>query len=348
MTEQADPSSASAVILPEGTPNFGAHLRRLQKNNPGDYFQTEAGRQPGLFLREKLWCFIGVVNPRVALGLGVFNLGYMAGGIGWAYDRERDQLSNFNPLALPFVQTKCERDSDESVAAVRLPHGLIRMTNRVRSAGKRFLEARLTWPGESFQATIIIDDQPSTHDPLFAVCPFKEGHFSFTHKMAGLPAEGKIQMPGGEFILDKGDTFALIDWTDGFHPRRTFWNWACAAGISREGRRIGVNLSAGVYTAGVSENVIWVEGRPVAVGEAAFTYDARRPSEAWKVTTADGKVDLTFQPLCERRANQNLGLISSQFIQPYGLYSGRVTGPDGTVYRLEEAGGIIEEHYAKW
>ncbi|MCK5695335.1 MAG: DUF2804 family protein [Desulfobacula sp.] len=49
-----------------------------------------------------------------------------------------------------------------------------------------------------------------------------------------------------------------------------------------------------------------------------------------------------------RKANDNLGIIKSKFIQPCGSFEGSIKIQDNRSFHLSSVGGVVEEHFAKW
>jgi len=97
---------------------------------------------------------------------------------------------------------------------------------------------------------------------------------------------------------------------------------------------------------------VWVNGKVSLVGRVSFVlpegHETERP---WTLKTNSSneavQIDLVFTPHGARQEDINLLIIASRFVQPFGVFSGRIT-VDGTVYKIENAYGVVENHYAKW
>ncbi len=181
-----------------------------------------------------------------------------------------------------------------------------------------------------------------------------QGKTAFTTKAAGLRAKGEVQIGNKKIKLSSNNSFALFDWTHGAYHRQTFWNWACGAGWGKKSStqtpktEVGFNFSRGVYENGRLENTLWIDGVPAPVGEMEYIYDSEVPLAPWKIQSKDRKIDLTFFPEVIRRANDNFIVMASRFIQPCGRFEGKITTTAGITLVLKDAGGVVEEHYAKW
>jgi len=347
MQQPADTSTRPVAVLADGTPNFGAHTTRLDPIDLTSLLSIDSSPLSIRRYREKRWCYIGVIHPQVILGCAVIHLGYVSSAFAFAFDRESRKMVEHNMVSPPLGQVSFDRHPDQGTCSFRAFRGRVAIFHDI-STGIRLLTTDLFFPGHSLSARITVDDKPDDLSPLQVITPMENGQTVFTHKAAGMPAHGRITVNGKTVELRPEETRAIFDWTDGFHNRNTFWNWACGAGDSDEGRRIGFNFSAGVYESGVLENVIWIDGRPVRIGRVDFDYDTQKPQSPWRVRSRGGEVDLTFQPEGIRGAKQNLGIIASRFIQPCGSYSGTIRDPEGQTLNLTSVGGVVEEHFARW
>lgn len=64
------------------------------------------------------------------------------------------------------------------------------------------------------------------------------------------------------------------------------------------------------------------------------------------------RVELTFTPRGQREDHANVLVVESDFVQPYGTFSGHVqfVTDSGDEVRVEvvDAFGVVEQHYAVW
>ena len=135
------------------------------------------------------------------------------------------------------------------------------------------------------------------------------------------------------------------DYTHGLLARRTMWRWAFALGRAKTGERVAFNLVQGFV--GEPECAAWVDGELFPLTEGRFAFDRERPLAEWRVSTADGAVDLKFAPAGMHSEDKNLGLIASKFVQPGGVYSGtRRVG--GKTLVLERVLGVTEDQDVLW
>nr|NJM01285.1 DUF2804 domain-containing protein [Desulfobacula sp.] len=297
--------------------------------------------------REKRWCYVGIIHPDIIFGCAVIHLGYMASAFAFGFDRKASRMIEHAPVFFPLGQVSFDRNPDHGVASYQSLRGRLRLT-RDRARSRRTVRANFYLPGRSLKADIDITDPEGGFLPMHFHLPMEKGRSAFTTKAAGLTAKGSIRLNGKTFDLDPGQAFAVFDWTDGFYPRRTSWNWACGAGLAKGGARVGFNFSSGVYEKGLLENTLWINGKPEKTGEAFFAYDPENPSLPWRIKSRDGLIDLTFTPEGIRRAHDDLLILKSFFIQPCGSFEGSVRTKDGLTFRFSGLGGVVEEHHATW
>lgn len=134
------------------------------------------------------------------------------------------------------------------------------------------------------------------------------------------------------------DAPLLIDDSAGHHARATDWEWSAGFGRTDDGAEVAWNLVAGIHDADTqSERTVWVDGVATEVGPVSFT------GGLGEVASADG-LQLEFATEATRERHDRLGLVRSDYIQPFGTFTGVL--PAGA--RLESGHGVMERHAARW
>ena len=148
-------------------------------------------------------------------------------------------------------------------------------------------------------------------------------------------AVGTVRIAGRATPVDAP---GLEDHSAGWHARRTAWRWAAGAGVARDGSPLVWNLVDGLHDApSGSERRVWVDGSPREVGPVAFDPDLRA------VTFSEGG-GLDFRAEAVRVRHDELGLVASDYEQPFGTFAGVL--PGGLV--LASGRGVMERHAARW
>ncbi len=292
-------------------------------------------------LRRKRWVYVAVCDPRFVVGVAVADLGYAANAFAYAGRIGGDGPRAWKSLAAPWAATVGRRHArwarGADALAVTLPDG--------PSAGS--LRGAVDVGGgvtARFDLALTAAAAPTAVTCVAPAGDDARGRWNLTVKDNTLAAAGVVRW-GSETLEVSAP--ALYDVTDAYAPRRTVWHWASLAGHDREGRRVGVNLCALHNDSDrARENVAWVGGDAHPLGPVRFAFDRAAPAAApWRIT-GDG-VDLRFEPAGARVGDEDLVVVKSRFVQPYGLFHGEVrAGAD--VVRLDGAPGVVEDHEALW
>ena len=292
-------------------------------------------------MRLKEWHYTSIDCERIFLAFGLVHLGYAANVFLYMVDKQRPSVAHqhvgFSPLGwgLDFAPSSVEGET----------------TWRRKGS-----EIRVAWQGRQRRGTwdVRIDVPLSERrlrggfrveaaDALALLYDLGGGRPAYTHKAAGLRASGSLRF--GDEAIDLAGSLATIDWTRSLATRQTRWKWASFAGHAG-GHALGLNLSAEVYDApdGASlENALWIDGRVQPLPGVTFGVPKLPAVDDWTIRTADGRVDLTFRPLGARAQHLDLKLLRSDFVQPYGLFRGRVLG-----HTVEDVFGVVEDHLSVW
>lgn len=167
-----------------------------------------------------------------------------------------------------------------------------------------------------------------------SICPAEPGAFVWTRKRTDVPVHCHIRAGDREWKLDAR---GVEDESAGYHPRHTVWSWSAGVGRTRDGRSVGWNLVSGINDPPErSERSIWIDGEPTEPGPVRF-------DELDAIEFADG-ARLEFSAEKERRASRNLPIVSYEYRQPFGTFSG--TLPGGV--ELDSGLGVMEFHDAHW
>ncbi|UCG11735.1 MAG: DUF2804 domain-containing protein [Deltaproteobacteria bacterium] len=311
-------------------------LAQIRKANAKDWIDK---------LREKRWYYVGVFHPEVFVGVAIIRVGPLASAFAYAFDRKEKSLFGHNMLGFP-VQVRFDLDPCYGWLKFRAFRGSITIQPR-QSDGFRRLTTALTFPNTSLDVQLNYGWSDHIPQALCLLAALANDRFAFTRKMVGHEVSGHIRFPGRQIEISPGDAVAVEDWTIGFHPRETFWNWATGAGVDQCGRTVSFNFSGGVYTVGEGENVVWLDGVPRLFGPVRFVYNPSKPLKTWRITAQDGSVEMLFTPEGLRRADQDYILVASRFVQVFGQFTGTFI-IDGERIQFQNANGVVEEHFARW
>lgn len=340
---------ANSLIQSNGQPRYGYFTTAPDVINIDDFNYRTAlgGRQfPGRkWLDYNQFQYIGLISDELLIGCAMGDFRYLGFAFVYTYEPATRELQEFS-MKLPLG------------AGLSLTNRPLDGTGEFDFGGNRIRMAADTSPriislevelrsGLNVHASFNLDDEPP-FQPMALCTQTARNGWSFTQKIAGIPAVGHAEGSFGRRDLAEIGAYAHYDYTVGYMRRETFWNWACFSGQAN-GHAVGLNLSCGVNETSYSENCIWLDGALIPVGLASFEYDRKHPAiEQWTVTTTDGAVDLVFEPEGIHEEKLNFILIASDFKQVFGRFSGALRTEDGRVIQIEDQYGFVEDQYAKW
>ncbi len=324
---------APAAVTADGRPAHGRYAGRIARID-----WAPLRPRPGWLwrrLHHKRWHYVGLGNDAVFIGVAIVDLGWTATAFAYLFDRgERRLRADWSQDGLPGLQA---RVSDEPLAGARAwfrgPAARLSLQHRADDS----LELQVDTRALRLHARL---ELAGMAPPLLAIGPIDGGLAHATQKTTTLPVQGWAEAGGRRFTLD--GAFAAVDASNGLLARDTAWRWASA-----QGRGLGFNLQQGYF--GDRENLLWLDGQPVALGAARFEFDAARPMQPWRVRTDDGLLDLTFTPEGLRQHGRDLGFAASHYVQPVGRFSGWVRATATAAPReVQDLLGVTEDHRSRW
>ncbi len=296
--------------------------------------------------RVKRWDYYGVTTPDLFFSATLADLGYAGQAFVYVVDfvtgKHHEETLTLPPgdaISLPRNSTEGESHFDNGKD--RLHFQVLPETRRVS----------VVWPGfdgKSLSAEIALRAAPA-HESTVVVIPIRGSRFYYNRKMNCLPAEGWLQIGDQHTVITPETCLGNLDWGRGVWEYRSFWVWASASGFLPDRRTVGLNLGFGFGdTSAATENTLILDGRVHKLGQVDFTYDPEDFKRPWRMTSLDGRLDLTFAPFLERVAATNLLVITSEVHQMFGRYRGTVRADDGEPIAIDGLVGFAEEHHAKW
>jgi len=286
-------------------------------------------------LHHKRWHYVGLGNDELFIGVAIVDVGWTCTAFAYLFDRRRRTLlADWSQDGLPGLQAGV---SDEPLADARTWFRGPGAQLELRHQADDNLLLQVHTRALRIEAQLGLDGMAP---PLLAIGPIEGGLAHATQKTTALPVLGCAEAGGRRFNLD--DAWAAVDASNGLLARETAWRWASAHRPD-----IGFNLQQGYF--GAQENVLWLDGRPIPLGPAQFDFDAAQPLSPWHIRTEDGLLDLVFTPEGARRANRNLLIAASRYVQPVGTFAGTVrAAPDAPLREVAGLLGVTEDHFSRW
>jgi hypothetical protein len=161
--------------------------------------------------------------------------------------------------------------------------------------------------------------------------------YIWTRKQGGIGVRGTLQVQERSFAIDAS---GVIDDSAGYHARETVWAWSAGVGVLQTGEAVAWNLVDGVHDfLEASERTVWVDGAPREVGPVRFARDLSSVGPVSADTPG-----LAFSAEATRARKENLLLLRSAYVQPFGTFSGTLPGGG----ELAEGYGVMESHDVRW
>ncbi len=158
-----------------------------------------------------------------------------------------------------------------------------------------------------------------------------------TRKTFAQSAQWRLDVRGK---VSRHEGFLGSDLSWGSPPRRTRWYWAYA-----QGPELGFNLVEGFI--GAAECGLWRPQGITSLSEGRIVMP-EQAGENWLVSTEDKRLDLRFYETSRYRDQTRAGVISSDFIQAYGYYSGTYCEANGHLIQIEKLPGVAEFQDSLW
>lgn len=339
------PITPLILVNAQGQPAWGRFDASVARINGRDVrYLTPLGKPASIFARHfhyKQFQFFGLINERFLLGCALADTAWLGLAFLYLYDRQTARLHEWtwrSPFARALQMSDSPREGASYFSASRVRIGM----HYTDSAGVLAKCLDIHTPELTLHASM----QETAFTPLSLCTRTGISGFTYTNKVAGVPAHGQLAFNGETFDLESLQSFGHHDFSAGYMRRETFWNWACTS-AEVGGHRLGLNLSCGVNETSFSENCLWLDGVLQPLGGIHFVYARENLMQPWTITDEAGKLHLLFHPAGSHQERLDLGLFASNFSQLFGTFSGFVETATG---RLEIAsiGGFVEEQFAKW
>lgn len=332
--------AAPAQLVEDGVRHYGRLTDRPVVVNPLDAY---AGASRALRrLRLKEWVGFTLTHPDLYCSMIMQDANYLASSEIYAYNvrsgRQYGHAANAagGSLGLPmalhgsrcsFTRKRYALDYDFSGKTTYRIHVDMAATAKV--------------PAFSGDLELGVPDA----SPALSVSSRLPGGAMYTHKRI-FPASGSIRIGDDEFGFDPGRDFAIIDEHKTFLPYRTTWVWGTFGQLTEDGY-VGANFVDRPELPGeAEESGLWTPDEVEALADITFTPASDNPLAPWHIASADGRLDVTFEPEGRKTVRHQLGLFAIDYFQLYGHYRGTIRGAT-RAYSIEGVHGVCESMRAR-
>lgn len=280
--------------------------------------------------QRKSWVYVGAFTDLFGIGCALVDAGYLGHAFVYVFNRETKVLFE-DDIAAPFGFAR----KFQSGLRTEWMIGNRRKQWHLRPTDLGWL---ITFHDKKNSLRLHVDQSTTG---ISTLVPSHRRPFHYTYKATMLSVDVELAVNGHS---ERFTAIGLLDFSKGYPPRRTYWNWASGVGETKNGGCLGFNLVS-EFNNGL-ENALWYQDRLIPLSQATFQYKPQHTDNEWCIRTTDGVLALTFTPEILRRGKLNFGLFKNDFIQPFGHFTGRISLDSHE--EAFSAEGIVEQHEALW
>ena len=299
--------------------------------------------------RLKEWQHFGIVTGDYYFGMVIFDAKFMGVSFFYVFNRKTGEFFEHSRTSVG-GPVRIARELWHGECYFRHIGYTMEFENRLDCSLHRIrADISGTRKKPRVQVDMYLLEDIDSVQPLVVVSPVDENRPLYTHKVA-CPVEGMVMIGDEKIRLDPEKDIGLMDVQKTFYPYHTFWKWATFGGYDARGRLIALNACQNFISDDekYNENCTWVDGKITLLTAARFEFDEKALMEPWSVETTDGGLEVTFRPAGERRGRTNLGVVMSDFHQPFGEFTGKMPGRGQEEIVVDGAFGLCEHHLARF
>jgi hypothetical protein len=280
-------------------------------------------------LRIKEWDYYEVTNPEYGIVLLVYDIGYQGRAIVKWMDFRAGTFEEHGPT-LWLTRGAMGLPSSSEAGDLLFDRGGVHWECRRALDGVRTF--RFTFPGfrggAGLSGTLQLA-QPLGQDTMVNAIPFRRAtQFVYAQKINCLVPDGRVRIGREELrFTEDNHSHGCLDWSRAVFPYHVPWRWCTASGHVG-GVPLGLNIDYGFGTES-SKSMILHDGVGHHLDRARYTFNPADPMKPWLFTDDEGRVDLTFTPICVERGGTNFVLLRMTLLKVYGFFTGRVRLDDG-------------------
>lgn len=314
-------------------------------------YDREAVKAPSFRIKE--WDYYCIVSDRYALALTVADNGYLYMDSLSLLDFDDHSQATWSSIQPPFGGRRLPATSVAGDIGVSGKDYAITFENNGK---QRRLYGHVDFFPNSNGKPLLFDVTltGAPRDSMVIATPFagRPKAFYYNQKINCLRAEGKAVYGGKEYLFSPAHSFAVLDWGRGVWTYDNTWYWGSASGLT-DGVPFGFNIGCGFGdTSAASENMLFYNGIAHKLSRVAFEIPMKDGKEdylsPWKFTSDDHRFEMDFEPIMDRCADINVGVIRSDQHQVFGRFTGRAVLDDGREIMLRRFPGFAEKVHNRW
>ncbi len=302
--------------------------------------------------RIKEWDYYLIYNDRFGVALTLDDNSYMGMISASFLDFQNPAERTFSPMFwLPFGKTGFPSTSASGDVSVSVKGASGSYTHE-KDARHLVFHMDNFDNGMPFDCDILLTDEPRDSMVIATPFPEKPTAFYYNQKIIAMRAKGTVRYKGQTYTFDPSDSFGLLDWGRGVWTYDNTWYWSAAQG-EVNGHTFGFNLGYGFGDTGAaSENMLFYDGVAHKLDRVTFSIPQKDGKDdflsPWRFTDNEGRLDLMFTPIIDRKSKTDVLVICSDQHQVFGRFTGKVVLDEGTELQINDLLGFAEKVRNRW
>ncbi|MBR3382459.1 MAG: DUF2804 domain-containing protein [Clostridia bacterium] len=304
-------------------------------------------------MRIKEWDYYLIHNDRFAVALTCDDNSYM-GMMSVSFIDFGKRSETTKSVIIPLTNGRIKLPSSSESGDVVYNSRRVKLSFTHEEGGRRLkVLFRRFRKKDDLECDILLTDEPRDSMVISTPFPGKKTAFYYNQKIVGMRASGTVWFDRKKYKFTPGNSYGLLDWGRGVWTYDNTWYWGAAQGETG-GHRFGFNIGYGFGdTSAASENMLFYDGVAHKLEGVEFLIPKDGQGrelyeEPWRFTSTDGRFEMDFTPIIDRKARISLGIIMSDQHQVFGRFSGTAVLDDGRRIELKDFLGFAEKVRNKW
>ncbi len=299
-------------------------------------------------LRIKEWDYYCFCDEKRAIALTVADNSYMSLGSVSVLDFEHLSYITKSKIGL-LPKGKLNMPKSCGDGDVCFEKGGVRIVFETTRGARRLSATYKKFDGKN-DFSCEIELEPYDGDNITTVTPFdKSRQFYYNTKINCLKGKGAFCV--GDERYEFVDGSGGLDWGRGVWPYKNVWYWSSLS-TEIDGVTFGLNLGYGFGKPLGTENTVFYGGKAHKLGRVAFeipfTLGELDYLKPWKISDDEGRLQIVFYPMIDRKDRMNAVVLSTDQHQVFGKFYGKVTLDDGNIVTFADKIGFAEHVRNKW
>ena len=325
--EQKIAASIANFAFKDNIPPYGVYHGKVADTDTSVWDRGRGWFSPRRW-RRKAWIFLGAYTAELMVGFAIVDLGYIGNAFCYVYERASNTYWE-KEYMIPFgfgknFHARLEDHWELGPYQIWSEQGQWNFSYQHKKAE---LLLQFTEP----------------HQGISAICP-SSGKRPFHHTYKNLLLPTSIYFKNRQKEYKNTQAMGSLDYSKGYPPRHTIWNWTSFMGKLEDGTPVGINTVNGFNEE--LENAIWIGGKIQRLGKMKYAPSTTPIEYTWLMKSKNETLQLRLRPEGIRQQDIELKLMKSKFKQVFGPIKGQLYHQDS--WKKLEGYGVMEDHEALW